>query len=303
MNTRADVRMPCGRKYYCGRKNCPHAAFCMSAGGGGTGEEVRAEAPKQGLKPPLAEAADLVFLYDGSMPGFMCCVYESVYSHLLPAAIWRADEAQPTLFETRTIPTDPARAKRVQDSIPAKISPRALELVQQVFFTCLEEKELAVLRFLLLGYRQGRQTPWMYGHPDVAPLLKAEQHMMGEAHLLKGFVRFSDYDGVLAATISPKNFVLPFLQKHFVTRYSGEDFLIFDKTHRAALIYQNRKSRIVPLEGISFPQVSEEEQRYRSMWKQFYNTIAIEARENPRCRMTNMPKRYWENMLEVSDLL
>jgi probable DNA metabolism protein len=251
----------------------------------------------------LARPADVVYLYDGSLSGFYCCVYESVYSRTLPCAIWPETEAQPTLFETRLIEISPEKAKRVARSIPAKIGERAAELVQTVFLSCLAEKEMALLRFLLLGYDRGSCTPLLLGHPDVAPVLEAEKHLGGEAHLLKGFVRFSDYGGMLAATISPKNFVLPFIQGHFIARYRNENFMIFDKTHRAALIYENRKARIVPLEGIRFPEASESEEGYRALWKRFYNTVAIKARENPRCRITHMPKRYWENMLEVSGLL
>jgi len=138
----------------------------------------------------------------------------------------------------------------------------------------------------------------MLGHPDVAPILKAEKHFMGERHLLLGFIRFSDYDGALAATITPKNFVLPFLAGHFISRYSGEDFMIYDKTHKAALVYEKGKKHIVPMETVTFSEVSETEEKYRALWKRFYKTIAIESRENPKCRMTHMPKRYWENMTE-----
>ena len=45
----------------------------------------------------------------------------------------------------------------------------------------------------------------------------------------------------------------------------------------------------------------ETEARYRLLWKRFYDTIAIKERENPRCRMTNMPKRYWNTMTEFQD--
>jgi len=79
--------------------------------------------------------------------------------------------------------------------------------------------------------------------------------------------------------------------------------MIFDKTNRLALVYQNRKSEIIRVDNVEFPEVSEREKQYQNLWKQFYNTIAIEGRENPRCRMTHMPKRYWENMLEVQDLV
>ena len=52
-----------------------------------------------------------------------------------------------------------------------------------------------------------------------------------------------------------------------------------------------------------FRSATAEELRYRVLWKRFYKTIAIAARENPRCRMTHCPKRYWENMLEMEDEL
>ena len=42
----------------------------------------------------------------------------------------------------------------------------------------------------------------------------------------------------------------------------------------------------------------EEEALYRRLWRSFYDTISIEERYNPRCRMTHMPKRYWGTMTE-----
>ena len=217
--------------------------------------------------------------------------------------IYPEAEAQPALYETKRIATDVERYQRVLKSVPQKISPRALELLQKVFLSHLQEKEMAMLRFLTLGYAHGSETPWMFGHPDVAPLLKAEKHLTAEVHLLKGFVRFSDYGGKLVSVISPKSFVLPFLAEHFVSRYSQEEFLIYDKTHGAALVYEQKEHRIVPLDGLELEEAGEEEEQYRALWKQFYKTVAIEGRENARCRMTHMPKRYWENMLEVQDLL
>ncbi len=300
-----DVKMPCGRARYCGRTGCRHAAFCAGVGRAAqtppaTGGAQRAAAPG---KKPLAHPADIGYLYDGSLAGFYCCVHESVYSHQLPAQIFEESTAPPSLFEQRLIETDPEKAAKVQQSIPRRICQRAEEIVHCVFLSHTPQKELALLRFLLLGYQLGAQAPWMLAHEDVKPVLAAEHHLLGEVHLLKGFIRFSDYGGVLTATITPKNFVLPFLVEHFTMRYSEEDFMIFDKAHKAALIYENRQSRIVPLEGVDFPEADEGEERYRAMWKQFYHTIAIKERTNHKCRRTHMPKRYWENMLEMAELL
>lgn len=249
------------------------------------------------------EASGVIYLYDGGLKGLYCCVYESVYEREIPCAIIPESEDQPSLFARKRIVTDPGKASRVRASIPKKISQRALELVEHGYLTCIEDKEMAILKFLLMAYKTGRGAADMLGHPDVDRLFKAERHLMREVHLLKGFIRFSDYDSALGAVITPKNFVLPLLQKHFIMRYSQEDFIILDKVHKAALIYQDRKRQLIPVEDIRFPEVSEKEELYRGLWKQFYRTIAIEARENPRLRMTNMPKRYWENMTEMSELL
>ena len=246
---------------------------------------------------------DIAYQYDGSLEGFYSCVFESVSRGEAPAAIEPAEEAQPRLFAPSYIETDPAHALRVQRSVGERISPDALRLAETVFLSCLEEKELHLLHFLLRGWREGPgflRRGW--SDERLAVLLKAERQLGREAHLLKGFVRFADYDGHLAATITPKNFILPFLAGHFADRYRGESYLIYDKTHRAALIHQpNHRSEIVAAENIEFPAVSEEEARYRALWKHFYNTVMIEGRENPRCRMTHMPKRYWENMVEVQE--
>lgn len=251
----------------------------------------------------LAYPSDTIFTYDGSLAGFFCCVFESVYTKKLPAEILPEAEAQPSLLEEIYIDTDGGKAERVMQSIPIKISYRALELIENVFLSCLSQKEIKMLRFLLHGYREGPKATDMLGHPDVAPLIKAEKHLLGEAHLLTGFIRFSDYDGILAATISPKNFVLPFITRHFVERYNTEQFMIYDKTHKHALVYQDKRPELVQMDNVRFPEVSEEERKYRELWKRFYKTIAIEARENPRCRMTHMPKRYWENMVEMVEYL
>ena len=252
---------------------------------------------------PLAEPADVRYLYDGSLAGFYTCVHESVYSRQIPLAIAPEGLAEPGLFPQKLIQTDRAKALKVRDSIPVKISAAALDLIETVFLSCLPEKEAAMLRFLLAGYQRGPSIMRMLGDPIVAPLLTAQHHLLKESQLLRGFIRFSDYDGVLAATISPKNFVLPFLSAHFVNRYPEEAFLIYDRIHGAALVYQNRHKEIIALEGITFPAVSETEQHYRNLWKKFYHTVAIKARENPKCRMNLMPKRYWENMTEMQELL
>ena len=255
------------------------------------------------VKKPLAKPANVIYVYDGSLSGLLCCVHESVYLHEIPVAIESEHESQPSIITQKYIATDVQKAQRVKKSIPLKISPPALSLVENVFLTNAPEKELMILNFLLFAYREGKEAMYMISNENVDPLLKAQRHLLSEAHLLTGFIRFSDYGKGLGAVITPKNFVLPLLAPHFINRFRNENFIIFDKCHNAALIYSNKKYNIVPVNELSFPDVPETESNYRALWKQFYSTIAIESRYNPKCRMTHLPKRYWQNMTEMIDFL
>ena len=246
----------------------------------------------------MSYRSNLVYYYDGTYDGFMCCVFESFDKKELPISIELYDCEQSTLFTVKEIYTDKEKADRVKKSIAQKISLEAKELIEESFLTNLCEKELHILYFMRLGYKVGRRVTEMLDNEDVAELKKAVLHLSHEAHLYTGFVRFSDYDGVLMAQISPKNNVLPLIAPHFCDRYSGETFMIYDNIHRVALVYKDGKRSFINADNIETPSVGVEEEKYRALWKKFYDTIGIEGRKNHLGRQTHMPKRYWDNMTE-----
>jgi len=246
-----------------------------------------------------AETLDLIYEYDGSFEGMLCCVFESFAKKEMPSDILSPLRTQASLFPPKEIITDPEKAKRVLSSIQPKMGLEALELVKNAYLTCMEQKEMDILRFLRKGYRIGPAVMSMLTDEVVNRLNSAVTHLTREAHLLKGFIRFSIANGVLVAQIEPKNYVLPLLVQHFCERYPHERFMIFDKTHGMGLVYQPFRWAIFPMESLSMPRPDEEEETYRELWRLFYKTIEIPGRHNERCRMSHMPKRYWKNMTEM----
>lgn len=251
----------------------------------------------------VVEPVDTIYVYDGSFAGFLCCVHESFYAKELPFDIVSEEKCEPSLYEQKLIKSDEQKAIKVQSSIASKCGGRALSITQHVFLCHHERKELKLLKFLLTAFREGKKAPLMLGQAKVSAVLDMEQHLLGEGHLLRGFIRFADYGDMLCAVISPKNFVLPLLADHFMRRFPKENFMIYDKNHKAALIYQDKNLEITAVEEIEFDEESEEELKYQALWKNFYKTIGIKERLNPRCRMSHMPKRYWENMVEMKEFL
>ncbi len=247
----------------------------------------------------MPDSKDLVYAYDGSFEGLMCCVFESYERKENPSVI-RPPGVEPGLFDTaKWIETDEHKAERVFNSIPLKISSQAQELVKLGFLTCAPHKELLIYHFLRLGFKHGSKVMTMLTNDTVHSLQKAERHLTSESHKFKGFVRFSIYGEALVAVIEPKNFVLPLLSQHFCDRFRNEAFMIYDKTHSMALIYQSQKAELIFVDKLTLPEVDATEIEHRRLWKQFYETIAIEGRNNPRCRRTLMPKRYWGQMTEL----
>lgn len=239
--------------------------------------------------------------YDGTFDGFLTCVFESYACKEEPVCFHTEGEGAYTLWPTRRIDTDGEKARRVLRSIHPKMGEDGEDLVCRGFLTCLEEKELHLYRFLRYGYERGTMAVRDLGDPRVNPLFKAVHHLNHEAHLYTGFVRFSDCDGVLMGEIEPKNRVLPLLRAHFVGRYNTECFMLYDRTHREMLVYRPRQWAIVPVETVTLPPAGAEELRYRRLWRQFFNTIAIEGRYNPRCQNTHLPKRYRGMMTEFRE--
>ncbi|RCX20369.1 putative DNA metabolism protein [Fontibacillus phaseoli] len=245
-----------------------------------------------------------VYAYDGSFDGLLSCVFESYERKEELMDITSGSDPQYVLFGNRYVETDPQKATRVYEAIGNKISPAARELVRLGFLTCSPQKELLIYRFLRLGFKHGGAVMNMLTENTVHQLHKAVRHLNSESHAFMGFVRFSVYGDALVAVIEPKNIVLPVLACHFCDRYSQESFMIYDKTHGQALIHrpdaaQDDKVSIVNVDELVLPDVSEQEKAYRSLWKQFYNTVAIRERINPRAQMSHMPKRYWAQLTEM----
>lgn len=247
----------------------------------------------------MFKTAALAYTYDGSFEGLLCCVFESYQWKETPLTIHSEGEGQGLLLESKWIETDNAKADRVLRSIPLRICPEAEELVRLGFWTCTPDKELLLLNFLYLGFTHGRKVMDMLADDTVNALQKAVQHLRREGHLFLGFVRFSVYGPVMAAVIEPRNYVLPVIQEHFCDRFQGESFMIYDKTHRMALIHQPGQEAIIPLQEWIPPEPDAAEEAYRRLWKKFYTAIGIQERRNDRLRSSLMPKRYWKQLTEM----
>ena len=240
---------------------------------------------------------EVVYEYDGTFAGLMCCIYTSYTQKELPTAIFRSGELEPCLYEVHAVQTDAAHARRVYEGF-RRFSPETGPFLRRAYHTCLPEKELAIYRFAARLYGEGASLLLRLTDDAYQPLLRAVRRLNHELEQYRGFVRFSDIDGILTAEIEPQNDVLPFLRGHFCQRCRNETFFLYDRTHKKALFYTDGRAAILPLDAFDMAPPDESECGYRRLWRCFYNTIAIRERENPSLRQTQMPKRFWPLLTE-----
>ena len=244
---------------------------------------------------------EVVYRYDGSWSGFLSCVFESYVNHEEPVAFLLLDDPTVTLWDEREVVTHPAHAQRVERGLEKKTSARFREQMERAFLTCLEDKELVLYGLIRRGLSEGDRVRRDLADPAMAKVTLALQKLWTEWDHLKGFVRFSQLEGVLVGEIEPKNRVLPLLAPHFAGRLNGEKMVLYDRTHREAFFYENFRWAILPVEEFSMGPAGEEERQWRRLWKKFFQTVSIEGRYNPKCQDTHLPKRYRHVMTEFME--
>ena len=239
----------------------------------------------------------VIYQYDGSLDGFLCCVFESYVRKEEPMDIQSMEEASGSLFPSRPIPTDSGHAARVARWL-ISISPKVWDTVEDGFLCPLTDREILLYRFIRMAHREGASCLSRLTDDTIARLEQGIRHLRQEAHLFTGFIRFTCWQGALTAKIHPKGQVLPLIASHFAGRYPQERFLIFDETHKSALVHQPGRTAILPVEQLTLPPVSQEEALYRQLWQAYHQAISIQERENPRCQRTHLPLRYRGDMTE-----
>lgn len=277
---------------------------------------------------------NVAYLYDGSVEGLLTAVFLTYAHKERPIDICPAAHHQPRLGqEVREITTDFALATRVQRGICRQAGYEAFNVVKIAALADDPTTGMAVYRFIrycmdarnAADFKQnakgealrtqrfdqaGCGPALLKGsavssilHPAVEPVLKLERFVQNERHHILEFLRFEELEGGLwCARCEPKASVVPLVMDWFAARFNIQPFVIYDKGHHLAGVYEGADWHLVKTDTFTPPPCSANELKMQDAWKRFYNTLAVEARYNPELRRQFMPKRFWKNITEVKDM-
>ena len=248
----------------------------------------------------MPDGSDVIYLHDGSFEGLLTAVFEAYARRPAPAAIEAPGCQQRLGARYAEIPCDPVKANRVEAGIRRKIGGEDYDLLWTAFLSDDEKKSDKIYQYIRLGLEIGPKIHYRLADSRVLAVQKLAGLVGREAGMLRQFVRFARMEGgVFYGAITPQYPVLPLIMPHFAERFQVQPFILHDKTHGQAGVFDTREWVIASTEGLALPDSTADEAFYRRLWKTFYDTVAIKERTNYNLRRNHMPKKYWKNMVEM----
>lgn len=237
-----------------------------------------------------------IILYDGSFNNLLITIKYLFTNNIKPINIVKEDNFKGSLTE---YPFKPEINEFDKLNIPDK---NIFKIIYYIYLSNNKNKEL-VIYFFLLNYYVYKNDILKHRNLKCVNMALAISHKVSrEAHLLKGFTRFKLINNeYLYAKIKPVNDILELLSGHFAKRLKNEYWIIEDEGRNIVSIYNKDKFYIIDRCDIKL-NLDNTDNVWEDLWIVFFKTISIKSRENKRCQMSFMPKKYWQNIIEMESI-
>lgn len=245
----------------------------------------------------------MIYQYDGSFFGYLSAVFDAWHDGLDQVDDIRCHDTGSLFSPVKQVCQDEGKAARILESLRTKCGAKAAHFLYYGFLAEEPQRERKLLAYLQLAFRLQGQFGAHLSDPVLWEVRKWAQKTGNERHKLLGLARYQELDGgMLYCRLAPTCCVVPLMAPHFIRRLSGEEWVLHDTRRQLGVYYRQGEAMIVEIpQTLADIAVSADEQQFASLWKRYYDTIAIAERHNERLRMQYMPKKYWQYLTEMTE--
>lgn len=250
-----------------------------------------------------------IFTYDRTFEGLLCCIFFAFEAKETPDILLGTEDVKPLFIDKSfTIVTEIEKSERVWKGLESKISSSACRMLLLVWLSELPEVDSLIFRYIHKTFIASISMETNFGDADVLRCSEIFKKVNQSCHKTIQFVRFQKTnDGVFFAPISPDFNVIRLVGDHFKNRYANQPWIIYDTKRKFGLYYDLHKveeitflEEPVDISGKLKPgQIDAEEKLYQQMWKDYFNTMAIKERINPKLQRQHLPVRYRKYLTEM----
>jgi len=240
----------------------------------------------------------MIAVYDGSFEGFLSLVHDVYYKKLTISKIVKTPPQTLFIDEIIQIETNESHATKVLEALKNRLDKKHLETILNTFLCDSKAFEFDLLHFVITGFRDQKQLDNI-NRPFVFALQNYQKELFRLHHRMSGFIRFEELeDGTLYAKIDVQFNIAYLLGRHFMKRFNNQHFIIHDMRRQLAFIHSDSFSGVRQVLDYEAPTLSQEEAKFKRLWKSFFDSVAIESRTNPKLQRQFVPLIYRTYMSE-----
>lgn len=253
------------------------------------------------------------YCFDGSMTGLLSCVFRVFVFKEFEVKVTANPHAQNGLFDDFVhVASNDEHAQRVWQGLKQKVSSSSLRAFYYAFLSEQEDAFQILFDFAIYVFQNQRPVDKDYGHHAVIGMSQWAKQVGREKHRMEAFVRFKKCkDGLFLSLVKPDFNVLPIILKHFKARYQDQMWLIYDEQRQYGIYYDLKEVHQIEMNAETIDsqlkighsqsfsiELDDEEVLYDQLWKDYFNSVNIQARKNMKLHIQYVPKRYWRYMNE-----
>ena len=253
-----------------------------------------------------------IWLYDKTFEGFLTLVFDCYDRRTFPDTVLGKMNHQTGIFPADyEVITEELKAKRVWNGLLKKIKNQGCQMLYRVFLSEMDDVEILLLHYIRKVYQSQAEEQFNFGNKFVLDIYKIDKKVSREAERIRMFVRFQrTADDIYYASFDPKYNVLPLTVKHFEKRFSDQKWIIYDTRRNYGFYYDLKntqeiefsESLVNPLTGsIDKSIMDKDEKLFQELWKNYFKSICIKERINPRLHRQLLPKRFWKYLIEKQE--
>uniref|UniRef100_UPI0026F323E6 TIGR03915 family putative DNA repair protein n=1 Tax=Flavobacterium alvei TaxID=2080416 RepID=UPI0026F323E6 len=251
----------------------------------------------------------IIFRYDKTFEGLLTALFDAYNRKVFPEKLLGLEDIEP-LFTTEsyTVLTQEDKSTRVWKGLEKKVERNTLNMLTYVWLSELPGSDELMFRYIRKAFDSKMSIETNYADDDVLEVQKIARKVSHEKHRMIEFVRFQKAaDDIFFAPISPDHNCLPLTISHFKDRFADQLWIIYDLKRNYGFLYDLKNvTRVVFDELKVNPQngqlhsslLADDEKLFQQLWKQYYKSICILERKNPKVHRQLLPQRFWKYLPE-----
>ncbi len=242
----------------------------------------------------------LIYKFDGSLNGLLCCLFKSFTDKEIPDAISSDKNTQLSLTDREIrVNTVETQCERIEKAIEKYTGLGGLYDIRYAFKSGAKNKDKIIFDYLKKTFDAKRDISGNFSERYVLAFYDLIKGVSNEVHRMKGFVRFSQTEeGIYYAHIKPDNDIVALLMPHFTARFKNMRFAIHDEKRNIIGLYNGDERKVIKLNNPLVVKNGKNEESLKFLWRTYYESVNIKERENLKLMRRFMPAKYQINLFE-----